>query len=69
MTATFTDREKLAAITREIALRRSVYKVRVAQEKMAPEDAERETNVMLAIAEDYRQRIESNEGLFPRAGH
>jgi hypothetical protein len=65
----YSDRDKLRAVEREIALRRAVYRKRVAAETMSASDAEHETGVMIAIAEDYRNRIANNEGLFPRAGN
>lgn len=67
MRPAYSDREKLRAVEREVALRKIVYAKRVQREQMTAEEATRETEIMQAIAEDYRQRIEHNEGLFPRA--
>jgi len=51
---TFTPREKLEAVEREIKMRRKVYPRWIETGKMKRETAEREIAVMEAIAEDYR---------------
>jgi hypothetical protein len=49
----FTAAEKLQEIAREIALRRSLYRVKIARKQMKVEDAARRIAIMLAIARDY----------------
>ena len=49
----FTVQEKLKAIERELAMRRSVYSKWVASGKMKPFHAEREIAVIEAIRDDY----------------
>jgi hypothetical protein len=50
-----TRTEKLREIEREIALRRNVYRARVAAGKRRQRDADYHLGVMTAIAEDYRR--------------
>jgi hypothetical protein len=50
---TFSDKE--ACAKRELDMRRRVYPRRVADGKMKQTDADRETEVMEAIYEDYRK--------------
>lgn len=50
----FTDLEKLAALERELRMRRRVYPRWVSIGKMRAEDATRELMIMEAIAIDYR---------------
>ena len=45
--------EKIACLKRELALRRNVYRQRVARGAMKQEDADRELAVMTAILSDY----------------
>ncbi len=54
----FSDADKLKAIEREIALRRNVYPRNVARGTMTQAEAERQIAIMLAIAEDYRTKVE-----------
>ena len=53
----FTDRDKLKAVEREIALRKSAYPRFVEKGKLKQEVADREVAVMEAIAQDYRIRL------------
>ena len=45
--------EKIAALKREIALRRNVFRRRVAEDKMTQATADYEIAVMVAILHDY----------------
>lgn len=56
MTAQFSDADKIAALRREIALRRNVYARRVSDGKMKPQDRDREIGVMEAILADYETK-------------
>lgn len=58
MTYTFAD--KLAAVEREIRMRRRVYPRWVADRKMSEAKAEAEIAVMEAIAKDYREQAEKD---------
>lgn len=49
----FTAEEKLAAVKREIGFRKRVYARRVAENKMAQAQMDREIAVFEAIADDY----------------
>jgi hypothetical protein len=49
-----TRADKLACLEREIALRVKVYARKIADGSMSIQKAEREMEVMRAIAEDYR---------------
>lgn len=49
----FSREEKLKEIAREIALRRSVYRRKIARHEMKPEEAEMRIDIMLSIARDY----------------
>lgn len=51
--ADFTREEKLREIAREIAMRRRVYRRRIADRKMSEAEAERAIKIMLSIAKDY----------------
>jgi hypothetical protein len=53
---TFRDKEQCAR--RELAFRRRVYERRVSEGKMKQADADREIELMEAIAEDYRKASE-----------
>lgn len=53
-----TDEEKLAAVERELALRRRVYPRQVEAGRMGADFAEAQISVMAGIAEDYRARVE-----------
>lgn len=62
MSAPFTAAEKLAAVEREIGLRRHVYARRVDEGRMSRKLADAQIAVMEAIAEDYRA-LEAKERL------
>lgn len=49
----FTSEDKRRAAAREAALRRNVYRKRVAEGRMRQEDADREIAIMDEIAADY----------------
>jgi hypothetical protein len=49
----FNYSEKLAAVRRELRLRRRVYPNRVGAGHMTPEEADKQLAVMEAIEEDY----------------
>ena len=51
--ADFSREEKLREISREIALRRNVYRRRIEKHEMTVAQAERQLAIMLAIARDY----------------
>lgn len=51
----FTDKDKLACIEREIAMRERVYPRWIKDGRMKREDAEREIACMRAIADDMRE--------------
>ena len=50
---TFTKQQKLSEIIREIALRRSLYRRKVANHEMKVDEAERRIAIMVEIAKDY----------------
>ena len=50
-----TTAEKLRAVERELALRKSAYPKWVKRGRMSQEEAERELEVMAAVVEDYRR--------------
>jgi hypothetical protein len=52
--STFTAREKLKAVERELGFRRRVYASRVADGRMKQADADFQIGIMAAIADDYR---------------
>lgn len=60
----FTDQDKLAALQREVAMRKRVYPRWVESGRMTKAKAEREIAVMEAIAADYRK----NTDLFAKEG-
>lgn len=53
----FTDLQKLKAVQRELAMRRSVYPKWVALHRMTQAKADEEIAVMLAIEQDYLVRL------------
>ena len=53
-----TTQDKLRCVAREVALRRNVYRKRVALGKMTAELAKRELELMQAILEDYKNWIQ-----------
>lgn len=57
MPEAYNDRQKLAAIDREISFRVRVYEKKIAEGKMTRQDADYEIGIMKAIAADYRDRI------------
>jgi hypothetical protein len=54
---TFTDEEKLDELTREIEMRRRVYRWQVRNGKLSEEQAQRQINLMIAIKMDYSAKI------------
>ena len=54
----FTASDKLAAVRREIGMRRRVYPRWVINGKMTQAKADEETAVMEAIAADYERQVE-----------
>jgi hypothetical protein len=61
MTDTFTDHEKLAEVRRELKQRARVYRRLVENGKMEQSQADRFTNIMLAVEADYAARVEAEE--------
>ena len=57
----FTNKEKHAALLREIAFRKYVYPKRVAALKMSQPEADKQIAVMEQIAEDYLTLVNQNE--------
>jgi hypothetical protein len=57
----YSDDEKLASVRREIALRRNLYSSWVKKGRMKQDDADREIGVMVAIANDYFQKVKQDE--------
>lgn len=53
----FSDREKLAAIERELRYRRGVYPRLIRSGKMTEEQAIVQVDLFESIADDYRERI------------
>jgi hypothetical protein len=53
-----TTQDKLRCVAREVALRRNVYRKRVALGKMTAELAQRELELMQAILDDYKNWIQ-----------
>jgi hypothetical protein len=56
---TFTDKEKLDELTREIEMRRRVYRWQVRNGKLSEEQAQRQIDLMIAIKMDYAAKIEA----------
>jgi hypothetical protein len=50
--------DKLLCVERELRMRRRVYPRAVTDRRMTAEEAEREIDVMEAIAQDYRQQLQ-----------
>lgn len=61
---TFTDREKLTEIEREIQFRHGVYRKRIKGGTMTVGAASRKIQLMEAIAADYRERLAAQPDLF-----
>lgn len=61
MTSPITARDKHDCARREVAQRRHVYPRLVAAEKMSAQFADRQLELMQAIAEDYRAQAEREE--------
>jgi hypothetical protein len=57
---TFTDKEKLAEIDRELAQRHRVYRWQVRNGRMTQEQASRQLNLMTAIRMDYHAKVEAS---------
>lgn len=60
MTRPFSNREKMDCARREVALRRNVYKLRVAQGRTSQATADKQIALMEAIADDYRKLAEAD---------
>jgi hypothetical protein len=58
------NRHKLHCAERELALRLRVYIRLIARGKMTPDDAQREIELMRAIADDYRAAVAEEEPEF-----
>lgn len=56
---TFSDQEKLDEISRELEMRRRVYRWQVRNGKLSAEQAQRQIDLMIAIKLDYAEKIES----------
>jgi hypothetical protein len=54
----YSTHDKLLCIERELRMRRRVYPRAVTDRRMTAEEAEREIDVMEAIAQDYRQQLQ-----------
>lgn len=68
MTATgyvFSSDELAACAEREVKFRERVYRARVENRRMRPEQANREISMMRQIASDYRRQAEG-DSLFGR---
>lgn len=61
MTRPFSNREKMECARREVALRRNVYKLRVAQGRTSQATADKQIALMEAIADDYRKLAEADD--------
>lgn len=59
---TFTREEKRACAAREVGFRRRVYRRRVQEGRMKPEEASREIKLMEAIERDYGDEPDLFEG-------
>ncbi len=57
MSGLISDDEKLRCVEREVAMRRIVYQKWAASGKMKQTKADREIEVMEAVAADYREAI------------
>lgn len=60
-TAAFTNRDKLAAVQREIMFRRKVYGRKVDAKTMTQEQRDRGIAVMQAIEADYAKLVEQED--------
>lgn len=58
----YTLEQKLAAVEREIRYRKHVYPRQVEARKMSQRFAEQQVAVFEAIAEDYRQAVDADDG-------
>lgn len=68
---TFSAREKWKEAEREVAMRRNVYKRRVASRSMSQDTADQQIAIMQAIADDYKTLAREDlsiEDLFAEAG-
>lgn len=54
----YSTHDKLLCVERELRMRRRVYPRAVTDRRMTAEEAEREIDVMEAIAQDYRQQLQ-----------
>jgi len=53
----YSDLDKLTEIERELRYRRRVYPRLIAKEDLSPEQANKQTKILEAIAEDYRLSV------------
>lgn len=61
--ATLDDRQKLAAVEREIKYRWRVYAMRVKDGRMSQREMDFQIAVMIAIRDDYRAKVEAVKSL------
>ena len=54
----FSDQEKISELTREVAMRRTVYPGQVAQGKLTPHAAQRRIEILQEIIAEYRARVQ-----------
>jgi len=58
---TFSAKELLAAVERELHFRRKVFPRRVQQQQMSMENAQKQIAMFEVIREDYRAKVEAEE--------
>lgn len=58
---TISNKEKLREIERELGQRKHVYPRLIDSGRLSQEKADRQTEIMREIAQDYRERIEAEE--------
>ncbi|HEY2244026.1 MAG TPA: hypothetical protein VGH47_07375 [Xanthobacteraceae bacterium] len=63
---TITVHDKLKCARRELKYRQFVYPRRVAENKMAQSEADKELAVMSAIVDDYDKSADEQEDLFAK---
>ncbi len=57
--------EKITCLERELNLRKRVYPRLINHDKMRPDEADHELEVMSAILDDYKQRIKNDVNDLP----
>lgn len=57
----YTLAEKLECVERELRMRKQVYARAVAKGNMPKDQADRETELMAAIVDDYRDAVEAEQ--------